>query len=415
MVLFLAMLTDSQPAIRFVPAEAQMDEQLIDEWSRAVGGDEFAQMRWQRIDGGEWTWRHDGVRVEGTGPEWIALQWMGWDASAARELKNFVIEVTISGKAEAAGLSFGGFKDFLASPLPERPRRLQLEVDANTGRWAFRVDGQLMHRAWWDAAVMNVDDILDGALRLKVRRAGDMLFQNLTVQILDASCQLSVIITCSRFLQRLRLSLRNWCHQNLPSGAHEVLVVNPQSPDGTHEHLAAVARSYPHVRVREIAVGNDLVRNKGAMINRGFAESCGEWLWLTDADCLFGPQSAAKVLQQVRGRQNRLFYGQRRFLTATQTDALLSSRVDPLKEFDDLVSHAVLRPPEQHQWGYTQIIHRSTFARVRYREDQNHFAHSDGIFAEACRRCGILPQPLEDLFCLHLDHPFSWYGSDMFL
>jgi glycosyltransferase involved in cell wall biosynthesis len=242
-----------------------------------------------------------------------------------------------------------------------------------------------------------------------------VLFQNLRVRKLEASCQFSVIITCSRFLQRLRLSLRNWCHQELPSGTHEVLIVNPQSPDGTHEHLAAVARSYPHLRIREIAVGSELTKNKGAMINRAFAESGGEWLWLTDADCLFAPGCAARVLEQIRRDPNHLFYGERRFLTAAQTDALLSGRCDPLREFDELASGAVGRPRERYQWGYIQIVRRSTFERVRYVEDQNHFAHTDGMFAEACRRRGVTPRYLDGLFCLHLDHPFSWYGAEMFL
>ncbi|RYE61621.1 MAG: glycosyltransferase [Oxalobacteraceae bacterium] len=260
-----------------------------------------------------------------------------------------------------------------------------------------------------------MEEILNGELRLKVKNAGEVSFHDLTFHKLEASCQLSVIITCSSFLQRLRVSLRNWCHQELPTGTHEVLIVNPQSPDGTHEHLAAVARSYPHVRVREIAVGNNLVKNKGAMINRAFASSRGEWIWLTDADCVFGLGCAAAVLQQIRGRYNHLYYGERRFLTSTQTDALLSGRTDSLTDFAALAPGAVARQPERHYWGYTQIVHRSVFQRVRYSEHLNHFAHTDGMFAEACRRDGAPPLMLDGLFCLHLDHPFSWYGAERFL
>jgi hypothetical protein len=396
--------------------DAPLDEHLASEWQSALAGDQPAQGRWEVVDGGEWRWHGDGVRVRGTGPEWLALHWRGWEAEAARGLKNFVIEVTVGGRAEAAGVSFGPFKDFLAGVNPRTgPRHLQLEVDVEAGRWAFRVDGQLTHRCWWDAGVGGVEDILNGALRLKVRYAEEVLFQNLTLHTFEASCQLSVIVTCWRFLQRLRLSLRNWCHQDLPSGAYEVLVVNPQSPDGTHEHLAAVARSYPHVRVREVAVEGDLVTNKGAMINRAFAASRGEWIWLTDADCLFGPGCAATVLRQIRGRHTNLFYGERRFLTQAQTDALLSGRLDALREFDELAQAAVARAPEKYPWGYTQVVHRSTLARLRYHEELNHFAHSDGIFADECKRHQIMPLPLEGLFCLHLDHPFSWYGTDIFL
>jgi hypothetical protein len=393
-----------------------LPQRLVSEWQRALAGEQEVQALWQIVEGGEWRWRHDGLRVRRNASEWLGLGWEGWSGELAMQLGNFMIEVTVSGKAEAAGLSFGPYKDFLA-PLaaPDVPRRLQLEVDVGTGCWAFRVDGQLMPRCWWDSAAGSVTDLINGKLTLKAKQVEEVVFRDLTMRLFNASCQLSVIMTCYRFLQRLRLSLRNWCCQESPSGAYELLVVNPRSPDGTHEHLAAVARSYPHVRVREIPVSAALAMNKGAMINQA-AQSCrGEWVWLTDADCLFPPNSVAEALKQVAGRPQHLFYGQRRYLTATMTDALLTGRVDGLHEFDELARAQSPRAPENAPWGYTQIVHRSTFTRVRYREDLNHFAHSDGIFTQDCLRHGITPRQIEGLFCLHLDHPFSWYGTDAFL
>jgi Glycosyl transferase family 2 len=385
-------------------------------WTAALAGDGQAQAQWQIIDGGEWTWQHDGVWAEGGSTEWAGLSWQGGNAAAFRDLRNFVIEVTVSGQAEAAGLSFGPYKDFLTALEPSMgARRLMLEVDTAAGRWAFRIDGQLMHRCWWDAAVGSVDDLVDGMLMLKGRRIGHVLFRDLAVHAFQASCQLSVVMICYRFLQRLRVTLRNWCHQSLTSGAYEVLVVNPHSPDGTHEHLAAVASSYPHVRVREIVVEPHLATNKGAMLNRAIDASRGEWIWLTDADCLFSPTCAVAVLEQIKGRSQRLFYGQRRFLTATQTDALLAGRIDGLREFDALATNANTRGPENAPWGYTQIGHRSTFEHIRYHETLNHFAHSDGMFVEECKRRRIVPEQVNGLFCLHLDHPFAWYGTTIFL
>lgn len=371
---------------------------------------------WEIIDGGNWSWEADGVCVKGTGPEWIALRWLKWSAEEARALDHFSIEATVSGKAGAAGLSFGAFKDFLVGlDRDAGPHRLELEIDVAAGCWAFRVNGRLMRREWWDAAVRSVEDLLGGELRLKVRYANDVRFQDLKIEKSERACQLSVIITCYRFLQRLRLSLHNWCHQNLDSNEYEVLVVNPHSPDGTHEHLSAVARSYPHLRVREITVESELAMNKGAMINRAMEMSRGQWIWLTDADCVFGPDVAAKVLRQLNGQTDALFFGERRFLSEDQTAGLLSGRVDSLKEFHELASAAESGRREEFHWGYTQIVHRSTLARLRYTEEFNHFAHSDGMFAEACKRAGIKPRKLPGLFCLHLDHPFSWYGSEMFL
>jgi glycosyl transferase family 2 len=372
--------------------------------------------QWEPIDGGDWAWEPDGVRVRGTGPEWIALRSLNWSSDHARSLSHFSIQVTVTGKAGAAGLSFGAFKDFLvALDHDAGPHRLELEIGVAAGCWAFRIDGRLMRRAWWDSAVHSVDDLLAGELRLKVRYADDVRFQDLKIQKSERTCQLSVIITCYRFLQRMRVSLRNWCHQDLDSDAYEVLVVNPKSPDGTHEHVSAVARAYPHLRVHEITMESEFAMNKGAMINRAIEMSRGEWIWLTDADCVFGPNVAANVLSQINGQTSFLYFGERRFLSTDQTDALLSGRIDALKEFDELASATESGRREEFQWGYTQIVHRSTLAQLRYTEEFNHFAHSDGMFAEACKRIGVKPRQIPGLFCLHLDHPFSWYGSEMFL
>lgn len=232
----------------------------------------------------------------------------------------------------------------------------------------------------------------------------------------ENSCRLSVIMTCFRFLQRLKLALRNWCHQDqdLPFGAFEMLIVNPESPDGTHEHLVTVAHSFPHIRVHEIAVGADLSTNKGAMINRAFEASRGDWIWLTDADCLFPSGCVGRVLQQVQGYEQHLFYGQRRRLTAAQTDAVLAGRADGLHDFAELAAAANLRV-ENGPWGFTQIVHRRVFEQIRYSEGVNHFARTDEIFVDDCRRHQISPKQVEGLFCLHIEHPFAWYGTKYFL
>jgi hypothetical protein len=389
---------------------------LVYEWQRALGGDIQSRAQWQVAEGGKWTWESEGVHARGAGSEWSGLIWQRCGTAALRELKNFVIELTVSGKAAAAGFSFGGYKDFLTSLEPARgARRLQLEVDVEADRWAFRVDGQLMQRCWWDSAIHSTADIVNGALTLKGRGTEDVLFQELAIDTFEASCQLSVIITCYRFLQRLRVSLHNWCNQDIPQGAYEVLVVNPASPDGTHEYLATIASSYPHVRIREVAVESALATNKGKMINRAVAVSRGEWIWLTDADVLFSPTCVAKVLAHLKGQRQYLFYGQRRYLSTSQTNALLSGRINGLAKYELLTQSSNPRGPDNAPWGYTQIVHRSVIERIHYREDVNHFAHTDMVFAQDCRRRNVLPRQVPGLVGLHMDHPFSWYGTQIFL
>ena len=390
--------------------------ELVTEWRRALNGDMQSRKSWQVEEGGQWAWRSNGVHAQGGDSEWSWLSWQKCGMAALSELKNFVVEMTVSGTAAAAGLSFGSYKDFLTSLEPTMgTRHLQLEVDTVANRWVFRVNGQLMQRCWWDSAIHSTADIVNGVLTLKGFRIEDVMFQDLSIHTFEASCQLSVIITCYRFLQRLRVSLRNWCHQEVAPGTYEVLVVNPASPDGTHEYLNAVASCYPHVRVREVAVGPDLATNKGKMINRAFALSQGNWIWLADADSLFAPTSVARVLSFVRDQRQYLFYGQRRYLSASETNALLVGRVDGLTEFEALAQAYNPRGPDNAPWGYTQIVHRSVMQRARYREDINHFAHSDMAFIQSCKRLQVLPRQVEGLVCLHMEHAFAWYGTNAFL
>jgi Glycosyl transferase family 2 len=390
--------------------------ELASSWADAVAGDQDAQAQWRIDEGGGWAWQSDGVALERGSWDWPALGWRRCGPAALTELRNFLVEVTVSGTADAAGLSLGPYKDFLVAVNPATgPRRIQLEVDAAAGCWTFRADGQLVERNWWDSAVRTVDDLVSGMLTLKAHRPERVLFQDLTVQTFEASCRLSVVVACYRFLQRLRVALRNWCHQELPTGSYEIIVINPHSPDGTHEHLAAVARSYPHIRIRELVVHADRAMNKGAMINAAVAASRGTWIWLTDADCLFAPNSGAIVMDHLDGDPDRLLFAQRRYLTPSQTDDLLSGRLDSIGEFDVLSANPSPRAPDHSPWGYTQIVHRSTMDRLRYREEYNHFAHSDLAFVEDCRRMGLNFQPVNGLVCLHLHHPFAWYGTNLFL
>jgi hypothetical protein len=403
------------PVLEKKPIGARAEKNLETQWRKALDGDLSAQQQWRPKQGGEWRWSNEGVLLE-SAADWASLEWLICDARKMAELKNLLIEVTVSGKADAAGLSYGDYKDFLVQLKSSNlAHRLQFEIDVEMGCWAFRVDGQLQEQRWWNSSVRSVDDLLEGFLTLKAKSPTRVLFQNLSCRTFQSSCRLSVITTCYRFAQRLRVTLRNWCHQELPLGSYELLIINPGSPDGTHEHLAAVSSSFPHVRIREVAVASNLAKNKGAMINHAIAASRGEWLWLTDADCLFAPDSARYVLDQIGEQPDKLYFGQRRFLTPAQTAALLSGRADGLRDFQRLALEAETRSPENVPWGYTQIAHRSTVERVRYREQFNHFAHSDGIFVEDCKRLGINPHQVDGLFCLHLDHPFSWWGTNSFL
>ena len=345
---------------------------------------------------------------------WCEQTWDACQEETLRALGSFEVALSVRGDGAAAGFGFGHRRDFLAPLHPGDARRLEFQVDIEAETWAWRVDGQLMGRSSRDSAIRGIQDILGGAFALKAFRPRDVQFSGFAVRSISSRCPLSVVITCSRFQQRLRLTLRNLCHQTPDTGSFEILVVNPGSPDGTHELLRSAANAYPHIRIQEVPVEPNLARNKGAMINRGVRASRGEWVWLTDADCLFPPGSVPMVLQHISGCLSTLFYCERRHLTEAQTDSLLAGRDDGVADFDRLARTADVRPPDITPWGYTQIVHRSVFTRLAYRESAT-FARTDNIFVGECRLQNIHARRIPGLFCLHLFHPFAWNGTSSFL
>jgi len=344
---------------------------------------------------------------------WTWIESPEFDGAPLATHSNVLIEATVSGSAAAAGISAGPFKDFLV-PLygPDRPRLLQVEADRDAGMWAFRADGIIVGRQWCDAAIHSVDDLLQGTLTLKAHEAGSVAFRDLTLRLLASSCRVTVVLTCYRFARRLRSVLRNWCNQSLPSGALEVIVVNPGSPDATHDVIAAAAREHPGVRIRELQADAQLWKNKGALINQAIAQSHGEWIWLSDADCLFPPNAAADALASAD--RAALLYCVRQHLTEEATEAVLDGSRDGVADFTALTEET--RPDaDDWPWGYCQFFHRSVFDETRYRDDVETFSTSDAQFIEDCRSRGILPLRIAGVTCLHLVHPFAWQGTDLLL
>jgi hypothetical protein len=377
-------------------------------WRRLLAGERDG---WE-AHGGDWRFDAGGVNMRSS-EEWASLEWHGGLTDLARGTC-FSIELTVMGDADAAGISFGSYRDLLARGPGTHHLRVDIDSGANT--WSLSVDGQQQRDEWWGSAIGSARDLLGGRLTLKARHAADVRFSDLAIHERDGACLLSVVLTCSRFLQRMRLGLRTWCAQDMPSGTLEVLIVNPESPDGTAEHLGAVARSSRHVQVNEIRVPRGLATNKGAMINRALDQARGACVWITDADCLFPPHAAREALRQAQAAPRHLYYLRRHHLSSSQTDALLAGSLEPVRDFDHLSATLPATAPEDHApWGYTQLLPRTAATEIRYREDINHFAHSDEIFIAFCRQHGYPPRALDGLRCLHLEHPFAWNGTPGFL
>jgi Glycosyl transferase family 2 len=378
------------------------------------GGEALDAVGWRVLEGnGSWRRRAGEIVLKGAGTDWNALALPEAARDALRAGGEVAIEVTIAGSATSAGLSFGPYLDFL-SPLPTGswPRWLSLELHADSGTWTFRANGRLTS-SWWDDPP-DFRRLLNGMPCLKAQgSAAEVAFTDVTVRRFPAHCRLSVIITCHRFLQRLRIALLAWCRQDAPAGSFEVIVANPASPDGTAEHLAAVAASFPGVRIRELFV--DAPPNKGVLINHAVRASAGDWVWLTDADCLFPSTAVRLVLGELNrggaGEQRLLFCG-RRHLRQADTVALLAMALDAVGDFAALADRADAAVPDYYPWGYTQIVPRHLLLDIPHRENMQHFAHQDAVFVNACLQQGIKPSPVDGLYCLHLGHPFAWYGTE---
>jgi hypothetical protein len=379
-------------------------------WRKSTANEWPFRSQWVAA-GARWDWSHGEARHWGRGYEWSTLTWPGSFRDLVGEERNFAIEATIAGRAAGAGFSFGDFKDFLADPgHSSGRRRLRLELDSDTRLWTFYADGHVMDRRWWDARAATIDDLLDGPFSLKVHHGGEVAFSNVTLAASDPVCHISVIVTCYRFANRLRVTLRNWNQQDLPAGAYEVLIAGPEGPEGPGEQISETPLHRAHIK--RIPVAPELAVNKGLMINRAFEQSRGRWIWLTDADCLFSSSAARQTLEFIRSSPDCLYYGERWNLPQHWTNAALNGKVDGLAEFAELSRVAKTSGPDVGPYGFTQIVHRSVFNRIRYREDVNHFAHTDDQFAANCRRIGLRQERVQGLYCLHLVHPFAWYGTN---
>lgn len=371
----------------------------------------FRPSDWIADQADRWSTQENSARVRRGSAEWTelcgTLSLLG-DVDPGADV---LLEAVVSGRGDAAGMSFGAYKDFLV-PLAAADQRYLLQLDlGRSAPWRFCINGRLQEAAWWNSEARKPDDLWLHPLRLKARHPDDVWFEEVALLPFAAPPMISVVMTSNRFAQRLRMALACWARQEVDRGSFEVIVVNPASPDATAAVVAAAAWSFPHLRLTELAVEADIGRNKGAQINRAARLARGRWVLLTDADCLFPPTTMARIMREISSGQPRLLFGERRHLSMRHAHAILAGALQPFENgLMEAPTHSDRSP-----FGYTQIVPRSVLHSVRYRETINHFAHTDEIFVGDCARRGIRATLLDGLACLHLTHPFSWYGTNEFL
>lgn len=234
----------------------------------------------------------------------------------------------------------------------------------------------------------------------------------------DHPSVISVLATSYKYLRRFKVCLESLARQDLPPGSLEIVVADPNSPDGLADFLQEFSRIHPEIRVVHVPLDTRYHRNRGVGINRAFDASRGEVVIGIDGDLVFPSSLVGELRDRVLHAPDRVYGVQRSFVGKGETERILSGQLDPFAEFDRLsLSQG---DGEENSFvgvlGYCQAVHRKGFARARYPEELDMVNQSDIAFVERLKReAGIRPQYLSDRTVLHLWHPRNWQGTAEFL
>jgi hypothetical protein len=234
----------------------------------------------------------------------------------------------------------------------------------------------------------------------------------------DFDPQVSVLVTCHRYLKRLKICLESLARQEMPEGSLEIVVADPESPDGLADHLADFARKHPHLRVVHLPMDVRYHRNRGVGINRAFDASSGGVIVSIDGDIVFPPHLIQRLMEQLRTSPGEVLGVRRAFLPRSTTESILKGDLDPFSHFQELARSD--GDGEEHPHigvlGYCQATDRSAFARARYPEEFDSVNQSDIVFVERLAKwADVRPRFMGQEVVLHLWHPRNWMGTREFL
>jgi hypothetical protein len=226
--------------------------------------------------------------------------------------------------------------------------------------------------------------------------------------------RVSILVTCYRYLRRLRVCLESLARQEAPPGSLEIVVADPASPDGLSVALEEFAGRYPELRLLHLPIDSRYHRNRGVGINRAFEVSQGRVVIAIDGDLVFPPHLVALLEANVVNHPDRVFGVRRAFIGKDETERILRGELDPFAEFERLSRSA--GDGEEKAFvgvlGYCQAVDRRAFARARYPEEFNLVNQSDIVFLERlAKEAGVSPHYLQDQTVLHLWHPRNWMGT----
>jgi hypothetical protein len=230
----------------------------------------------------------------------------------------------------------------------------------------------------------------------------------------DHRPRISILVTCYRYLRRLRVCLESLARQELPPGALEIVVADPGSPDGLEGALRDFAARYPGIRTVRLPLDSRYHRNRGVGINRAFDASTGTVVIGIDGDLVFPPKLVGLLEERVLASPGQVFGVRRVFVGKDDTESILSGTLDPFENFERLANSD--GDGEKGAFvgvlGYCQAVRRDAFSRARYPEEFDAVNQSDIVFVERLKTwANVTPQYLQDQPVLHLWHPRNWAGT----
>ncbi|HOX07940.1 MAG TPA: glycosyltransferase [Planctomycetota bacterium] len=233
----------------------------------------------------------------------------------------------------------------------------------------------------------------------------------------EQAVQFSVLTCCYKYLQRLRVFLNAFARQDFPLDQFEVVVTNPQSPDGLREYLDTLKHAVPAMNIVRVDVPENRRRNRGWMIARAFECSQGTTVMAADCDIVVPPFFVKAMLAASNERPGNVLGVYRNLLSPETSARIIAGLIDPVAGFNELTRE------DRHEdsgfrgvLGYCQVVPRPAMEKTGYPEEFDHIASSDVEFVKRLgEQQGITPGFVTGMRVLHLWHPRNWEGTEEFL
>lgn len=167
--------------------------------------------------------------------------------------------------------------------------------------------------------------------------------------------RVSVIVPVYNAARWIERTIQGLLTQDFDATQYELLLVDNNSSDDSKTRI----RQYPFGRSPNVRLLEEPVQSSYAARNRGVAESCGELLLFTDADCVPAPDWLAAAESALQNPSTQVALGSREPAGASLTAKLLSA-------YDDArIQYILDNRRERSYFAFTNnmAVRRSAFLR----------------------------------------------------